>query len=209
MFLHRPAPAHFVMRFDRIEEPTGLPVSVPDMHLHLRIDDDDTSQDSLIEGWITAAVEFAEEYTGRSLITQTWRGTADAFPACGERQEIYLKHGRVTSIEQITYLATDGTTATLDPSLYVMDSSRSEWRLAPAYGASWPITRCQLGAVQVDYIAGYGDAEAVPKGIATWLQVRVATLYEHRKEVEIVPRGKLEPLPFIDSMLDSYKVWSV
>ena len=191
-------------RFDRTVAPVAAPVVLADVRMHSRIDDDDTGQDDLIEVWIDGAVEAAESYTGRSLMTQTWRATSDRFPVCGA--EIELRHGPVQSVTSITYLAADGTTQTLDPATYVLETSGAVARVAPTYGSAWPATRPQLAAVKVLYVAGYGDdPEDVPKSIRQWLLVRVGTQYEHREEVETV-RGKIDMPAFIDGLLDIHRV---
>ena len=54
---------------------------------------------------------------------------------------------------------------------------------------------------------GYGDnATDVPAGLRHWLLMRVGTLYENREEVAILGRGKVEALPFIDGLLDPYRL---
>jgi uncharacterized phiE125 gp8 family phage protein len=68
----------------------------------------------------------------------------------------------------------------------------------------------QIGAVQINYTAGYGTAATnVPEGIRHWMFLRVASLYENREEVAILTRGKVEILPFVDFLLDPYKVPSL
>jgi uncharacterized phiE125 gp8 family phage protein len=46
----------------------------------------------------------------------------------------------------------------------------------------------------------------VPRGITAWMKIRLGTLYENREEVAILNRGKLEPLPYVDRLLDQYKI---
>ena len=46
----------------------------------------------------------------------------------------------------------------------------------------------------------------VPDGIRAWMNIRVGTLYENREEVAILNRGKMEVLPYIDRLLDAYRV---
>jgi hypothetical protein len=46
----------------------------------------------------------------------------------------------------------------------------------------------------------------VPEGIKTWIKLRVGSLYVHREEVASMTRGRIDPLPFIDGLLDPYKV---
>jgi hypothetical protein len=46
----------------------------------------------------------------------------------------------------------------------------------------------------------------VPEGIKSWMKIRMNTLYEQRSDVAILDRGKVEPLPYVDRLLDPYKV---
>lgn len=221
----------FDLRYVLVTAPASEPVVLADVRAHLRIDDDDTSNDTLLNLLIQAARRYAESYTGRSLITQTWRAVADGFPGCAipsvlpvEVQQgapwgqltpypaswrdsiIEIRRGPVASISAITYVDATGTTQTLDPSTYVFDSSDQVQRLAPAFGKAWPAARAQLASVNITFVAGYSNAAAVPATIRNWMFVRIATAYEHREAEEIVPRGTLQPLAYVDQLLDSEKV---
>jgi uncharacterized phiE125 gp8 family phage protein len=44
----------------------------------------------------------------------------------------------------------------------------------------------------------------VPDGIRSWMLLRVGSLYESREEVAMMTRGKLEILPYVDSLLDPF-----
>lgn len=44
----------------------------------------------------------------------------------------------------------------------------------------------------------------VPEGIRQWICMRVGSMYENREEVAILNRGKVEELPFVDSLLWPY-----
>lgn len=215
------------LRYSLITPPAAEPLSTEDVRTYLKIDDDDTSDDAIINMLITAARRYAETYTGLSLMPQTWVAVADAFPGCwlppvpfsayayGGRGEIFphsiddltIKIGRgpVNTISSITYVDTNGATQTLDPSNYILDTSDLVQRVAPAYGSSWPVARRQLGAVRITFTAGYANAAAVPATIRNWMFVRIATAYEHREAEEIVAKGKLQPLQFVDGLLDSEK----
>jgi hypothetical protein len=56
--------------------------------------------------------------------------------------------------------------------------------------------------------AGSGQSfiGVVPEGILAWMKVRVATLYDNREEVAILTRGKVELLPYVDNLLDPFRV---
>lgn len=44
----------------------------------------------------------------------------------------------------------------------------------------------------------------VPSGIRQWICLRAGSMYENREEVAILNRGKVEELPFVDSLLWPY-----
>ncbi len=46
----------------------------------------------------------------------------------------------------------------------------------------------------------------VPEGIRSWMKVRMTSLYEYRGDIVIPERGKVEPLAYVDRLLDPYKV---
>jgi uncharacterized phiE125 gp8 family phage protein len=193
------------------------PVSLADVKANSRVID--TADDTLILLLISAARRYAESYTGRSFITQGWKLVLDSFPGgCGPsvpfgtdysmpENAILLDRGNVLSIASIGYLAMDGTQQTMPSGDYIADLSGCPARITPVFGKIWPIPMPQIGSVQVNYTAGYGPAPTdVPEGIRHWILMRVATLFENREEVAILARGKLEPLPFVDSLLDPYMV---
>jgi hypothetical protein len=221
------------LRYILATPPASEPLTTEDVRSYLRLDDDDTSQDSIISVMITAARRYAEQYTGRSLMPQTWLAVADSFPGCWippapfgayaysygsarsveyhspEEQVIKLARGPVNSITSITYVDSNGATQTLDPSTYILDTSDLVQRIAPAYGQNWPAARRQLGAVRITFAAGYANADAVPATVRNWMLIRIATAFEHREAEEIVLKGKLQALAYVDTLLDSEKVFAL
>lgn len=208
--------------------PTAEPLTLADVRPHLRIDDDDTSQDATLNILISAARRYAETYTGRALMPQHWCAVGDSFPGCAlppvpglsyayraviahpaDELVIKLLRGPVTAIDSIVYVDTSGAPQTLDPATYIFDPSDLVQRIAPAYGSVWPMARAQLAAVKITFSCGYANAASVPPTIRNWMLVRIATAYEHREAEEIVARGKLQPLEYVDTLLDSEKVWSL
>lgn len=47
----------------------------------------------------------------------------------------------------------------------------------------------------------------VPNGILTWMLLRLGAIYANREEVAIMNRGKIEELPYVDELVDTYRVW--
>jgi hypothetical protein len=216
----------------QVTPPATEPVSLIEAKEHLRVDGND--DDMLILSLIAAARQYAELICRRVFITQTWKLALDAFPSPAsalsgatyygqnwsiapgpvmmERQggvtgyEIIPGLPTMQSVQSVKYIDLDGAQQTLAPSLYKTDVVSPMGRIVPAYGTSWPSTRMEINAVEVVFTSGYGAPIDVPQGIKNWMLIRIATLYENREEVAILSRGKVEPLPFVDRLLDAYRV---
>ena len=188
------------MSLQVVTPPVGEPVSLAEAKLHLRVDVDD--DDALISSIITAARQAAETVTGRQLMTARWKLVLDAFPACA----ILVAKCPVQSVTSIQYLDMNGSSLTMPAADYVVDTAYEPARITPVFGKTWPSTLPQIGAVSVTFDAGYGSASSVPEGIKSWIKLRVGSLYAHREEMSILMRGRIDPLPFVDGLLDPYRV---
>jgi uncharacterized phiE125 gp8 family phage protein len=215
-----------------VSEPAAEPISLIEAKEHLRVDGND--DDMLISSLIVAAREYAESICRRVFVTQSWKLILDAFPSPSASLSEANYYGQnwsiapgpilmakrdglsgyeiipgvppLQSVESIKYIDTDGVQQTLAPTTYKVDCASTMGRIAPAYGTSWPVTRNEISAVEVSFTSGYGTPAKVPRGIKNWMLIRIATLYANREEVAILPRGKVEPLPFVDRLLDNYRV---
>lgn len=193
--------------------PSTEPISLSEAKLHLRVDDivGEHPDDSLITSLIVAARQYAESLTGRSFITQDWRLVLDGFYGC-----IDLERGPVQQILSLTYRDTASATQTVgwdaasgsvqrstDGEL-IADLSSAPARIARAFGKVGPITLPEPAALTVNYRAGYGAAADVPKAIKQWMLLRIGSLYEQRQEVNV--GNIVTPMPFIDALLDPYRI---
>lgn len=186
----------------RITDATVEPVTLAEAKVAL--EHFDTEHDSYLTMLIKAARRTAEGYCGRSFITQTWRLTLDEFPCV-----MQLERGPVQSVTSIVYTDMAGASQTVTaPALpaYAIDLTGQLARIAPGFGYTWPQTLPQIGAVAVTYQCGYGaTAASVPEEIKHWILVRVATAFENREEVS-ASRGSLSALPYVDCLLDEYRI---
>lgn len=192
------------------------PVSILEARQHLRVDFDD--DDALILALIAAARQSAEMLTGRQFVTARWKMVLDSFPGPSlmgvpagvpftlPGHAILLPKGPVQSVLAINYLDMAGNLQTMPVANYALDLACEPARITPVFGQIWPIPLPQIGAVSVTFDAGFGGPEQVPEGIKSWIKLRVGSLYAHREDVAALSRGRIEPLPFLDGLLDPYRM---
>jgi len=152
--------------------PADEPVTLEEARIHLRVTY--TEQDSVITQLIKTARQWAEEFTGRAFLTQTWDWKLERFPEFFD-----VPRPPLQSVTSIKYIDTNGTEQTLAASEYTVDSARDPGRIVPAYGKSWPPTRGHINDVTVRFVAGYGASGAVmPAAIVNALKLQVEILYD-------------------------------
>lgn len=153
-----------------VEPPTDPVVTLDDVRMHLRWDDDGVGElDVLLEGYIEAAVQFVEQATRRALAPQTLRISGSSF------RGLELLHPPFRELVDIDYLNEEGVPQTQDlADFFVTDGLvPSVVAYTRVNDACTDIAR-RADAVRVTYRAGY-DAGKVPKGlkVAVLLQVQL------------------------------------
>ena len=154
--------------------PAVEPVSLADARAHLEIDI--TDHDDKITSAIADARRYVEDATGRCLVTQTWVGYLDELPA-----EIEVPRGPLASVSSITYTDTAGAVQTLAADQYQVDPVSVVPRIIPAYGVSWPSSRCVVNGVAVTMVLGYGLAAAVPGNLRRAVKLLVGSFFRLRE----------------------------
>lgn len=173
--------------------PAVEPLTKDEVKEHLRIDEDETAEDSVIDSFIKTARRFVERIYGLRLIDQTVKMYLDDFPRCST---IKLPLGQLQSVSSITYQDTDNTTQTVSSSDYQVDTKSNPARIALEPESTWPTVRAgELNAVTITMVCGYGSSgSSVPQDIRCALLLIVGHLYEHREDtqsltVENIPMG--------------------
>jgi uncharacterized phiE125 gp8 family phage protein len=192
--------------------PATEPVTTQEYKDHLRVDI--TTDDTLIDGLGTAAREWAEMYTRRAFVTQTWDVILDEFP--GTQNERFQEHrgdiilipkAPLQSITSITYVDENGDSQTFSSGDYIVDTASEPGRVFPIINEVWPTIQSVGQAVTVKFVAGYGAASAVPEGIKLALKMIVGAWYNNREDYCI--GGKFQTVPFgARSLLDGFRLWS-
>lgn len=177
------------------------PLTVSEVKYQLPLPQTENAWDSWIQAAISAARQYAETKTQRTFITSTIRQIHDCFPF-----RFDLETGPVQSVASVEYLDQSQAWQTVDPSVYTADVISQVARITPKFGQIWPIPVVQIASVRVNYVAGYGEAQDVPQGLKVWMKARIAAMWQNREEIVVGSRLTVAPLPFIDSMLDPYRV---
>lgn len=180
--------------------PAVEPISLADMKLHLRVDADD--DDSLISALISAAREYAEVFTRRQIITATWMWTFDKFA-----DELIVPRAPLQSVTSVKYIDTAGVQQTLSADVYDVHSADTPGRVTLAYAQSWPDARAQTNAIEIVFVAGYGDAAGsprrIPDSLIAALKLLAGDFYEHREgRTEI----RVQDNPTVDRLLSTFRI---
>ena len=176
-----------------------LPVSIAEAKEHLRVEFAD--DDNYITALIGAAVDYVERHTRRALMPQTVLLTRDDFPDVIEPPLPPLQ-----SVASISYIDTEGSPQTLNPSTYDIDNVSEPGRIVSSIGNQWPSTSIAINAVSVTFIAGYVDAASVPPQIKQAILLSIGHWYENREQV--VEGKSFSELPMgVEALLNNYVIW--
>jgi len=188
--------------FSLVTPPAAEPITLSEAKAHARIDA--SADDALLTPLITAARQWAEKYTNRAFITQTFRLSVDQFsaaahlecdgpcagPIAGAKARAFLRLPRppLQSIASVQYFDDNDDAVTWPADNYFVDTSGEPGRLALRSGCVWPDAARLANGLVITYAAGYGaSAAAVPDAIKVAIRQLVAHWYEHRGDTEQTP----------------------
>jgi len=182
------------MSKEQTSAPVALALTMAEGRKAVRLEEDDTSLDTMIEIWVAGITAEAEAQTHRAFVNRGMRATLDAFPDA-------IKLSAPTfSVEAVRYLDPDGVTQTLDPADYYVDRVTIPGYIVPARGKAWPATESHVNAVSVDYTAGYGPTAAtVPDAVRLYILARLSELFDPAAREFKETQASL----FVNRLLDS------
>ncbi len=164
-----------------ITPPAVEPVSLARAKAHLRIDHDE--EDDLITGWIRAARELSEQYTGKRWVTQTLRLTLARWPDDGTSDiagAIRLPVEPVASVDTVRYFDAAGTEQALDAEDYQTWLEHSPPLVCPPPDGYWPaLKRGKVKPVTIEFTAG-GPLQNVPAGVSVAMLLAIGNWDENR-----------------------------
>lgn len=180
-----------------VTAPTSYPVTRDEVKAFAKIDIAD--DDALIDSFIIAATQSAEEYLRRALITQTLALTLDLDCTQGVANflgdgvydlpvtalygalpsVIELPKAPIQSITSIKTYSTANVESTFSSSNYYLDSAAGG-RVVLNQSAVWTTDLRPKAAVKITYVAGYGLAVDVPQAIKTAILAHIQRMYDER-----------------------------
>lgn len=178
--------------------PASRPVSVTEAKAHLRVESGD--DDALIGSLIMAATQHLDGWSGvlgRALVTQTWRIDLERWWCT-----IRLPLAPVQEAS-IAYTDPEGGAQALTGAFTLLADARGPF-LERRPEASLPALATAPDAVRVTFVAGYGDAAAVPAPIRHAILMLVAHWYRAREAATVGAVGSV--LPFaVDALIGPYR----
>ena len=199
-----------------VSAPSIQPVSRIEAREHLRLDDD--VDDSQVRSFIKAATDWAENYTGRSFISRTykmmldgvseiddplWEGMRTGHSSSNLNNHIEIAAAPVLSVQSIKYYSDDDTEYTWSASNYHVDTFSEPAKIVLRSGGTYPTDLRSVNGLEINFTAGYGESpSSVPEAIRVAILQYIAFLYEHRGDYEA---GVQSPA-VIKSLLDPYKI---
>lgn len=179
------------MKLVTVTAPAVEPISLDEAKLHLRVDID--AEDTPIGGWITAARLSAEKFLNRALVTQTFDLFLDSWPA---GKVIRLPRPPLQSVTFIKYTDDEGNESTLPAGQYLVDTAGEPGQVVLKNSHSWPsVDLREVNGIQVRFVAGYGNAAAVPANYKTAMYLWLGDFYENRENTVISPGAVPTELP--------------
>jgi uncharacterized phiE125 gp8 family phage protein len=150
-------------------------ISLDEAKAHLRLEQDFTEEDGLIQSLVDAAVLNLEHNTGRALRVREESLVLDRWPA-----EVVLPWWPIRSIVSITYVDPQGETQQLES--MALDLRQFPAKLRPAQGETWPELLHGHEVVEVKVEVGM---DALPEDLKRAALLMVGHLYENREAVVI------------------------
>lgn len=157
--------------------PTCEPLTLTEARAHSRFDS--FAEDGVLAGYILAARTYIEELCGLTLCPTTYVMSLDAFPTSAWLE---LPRTPVQSIVGITYVNGNDVSTPWSSTEWELDIHRSPVRLRPKDGYDWPTdVKDRLGAIEIEFIAGYAGPEAIPQPVLQALRMLVGYYLENRE----------------------------
>jgi len=176
---------------ERTVPPDDEVVTLEELRVHIGEFANVTEKNTKMTALIKMAREWAEQYTGRALLTQTWRLTigdqaaqfanVDSDTVQGYYRGPYyarsdggilLRRAPVASITSIASVNGSGVETAIASANYELREADSKWpRVVPIVGSL-------TGNLRITYVAGWTDTEDVPERFRQAILIYAEAMYD-------------------------------
>lgn len=208
-----------------LSAPALEPVSEAEMMAHLRLGSEQEA--GLLHGHIRAARHLVESWTGRALISQSWRWFLDVWPeSSAEEWWDGVRPGAITraasrfveipkaplrSIDSVTLFDDADQQVVWSAGNYFSDIAGTPGRLVLRNGAVTPRGGRAANAIQISFTCGFGDAPSdVPAPLRQAVLMLAAHYFENREVLTGTGNDRAVVLPMgVQSLLTPYRIMRV
>ena len=190
----------------RAIDPTTEPIELDQVKLDpgIKVELDSHDDDNKLIDLIETARGMVEDYTGKSLLTQSWDMIIDAAP-----YSIDLPRPPLQSVTGVYVTDDDGVETPVDASLYRVDTFSTPGRVFLKPGQCWP-SYTDIAGFRVRYVTGYTTVALVPRGLKSAIIMLVSYLYNNPGDTRgtVTFAGQQGQLPDdVKVLLDPFKVY--
>lgn len=139
-------------------------------------------EDGVIDGYIRAARQAAEDYLGRGLLTQSWTLALSDFVGV-----IPLPMAApLASVTSVKYYDVNGVQQTLSSATYTVDTRSRPGRIALAANQSWPAIQSlrKVNRIEIEYVVGWTAPDLIPEAIRQGMRLLIGYLDADRNALD-------------------------
>lgn len=151
-----------------------------------------SSDDSLIDDLVKAAILHIEHETGLSVFARTFKTVMRYFPS---EREIRLNRFPITAVSSIQYNDQNGDQQTYSSSNYDVDINIKPGLIKLNKSSYWPVTDESVGNVIITFTTGYASEAAIPLQLRQAILLLTSFYYDQRMPI-VTSGAKPQPLPF-------------
>lgn len=157
-------------------EPTSEPLTTVQAKAQIR--SVQSLEDTLVDTYVKAARQAAENHLGRGLLTQTWTLSLAEF-ATVMPLPMAVPLASVTSVK---YYDADNVQQTLATSVYEVDTKSRPGRVALKVGQTWPAVNSErrVSRIEIAYVVGYTSSSLIPADILQGIRMYVGLMDTNR-----------------------------